>query len=52
MIVKTEKLNERAIGFYKSNGFRECRSLGQEIDRYRITLLELSLELRSDHFES
>lgn len=52
MSVKTEKLNERAIGFYKSKGFRECRTLEQEIEGYRVTLLELNLDLRPHYFVS
>ena len=46
MRVKTEQANERAIEFYKSNGFNETGRLTEKMGRVKVSLLALSKRLR------
>jgi ribosomal protein S18 acetylase RimI-like enzyme len=46
LLVKTEALNHRAIGFYKKNGFTESTKIFEKVGRVKVPVLVLERKLR------
>ena len=46
LTVKTETFNQRAIGFYKKNGFVETKKSVQKVGKTRVPVLMLEKKLR------
>jgi ribosomal protein S18 acetylase RimI-like enzyme len=45
LVVKTEALNHRAIGFYKKNGFTESTKIFEKVGRVKVPVLVLERKL-------
>jgi len=46
LTVKTEAVNQRAIGFYKKNGFTESGRTSEKVGRVKVSLMVLEKKLR------